>query len=100
MSASNPDSRIYSSPLTPHQAEEFRAYWATDPTIADTCAKYRITRLRARAILAELGLEISTGRPQKAKSGGIHIHQDEFPLGGSIADRFRPQGLTKLSPHR
>jgi hypothetical protein len=26
--------------------------------------KYRITRLRARAILAELGLEISTGRPQ------------------------------------
>jgi hypothetical protein len=96
------------SPLNAREAAEFRAYWKTGPTIQDACAKYLTTRLRMRAILAELDLEPSPPRARPQRTSNITLVTDASLARriagkeeqGSIADRFRTLDQVKLNPYR
>lgn len=96
------------SPLNARQVAEFRTYWKTGPTIRDACAKYQTTRIRMRAILAELDLEPTPPGARSRHMGQITLVTDaslirrirkEEPQ-GSIADRFRATGQVNLNPYR
>lgn len=96
------------SPLNARQTAEFRTYWKTGPTIRDACAKYTTTRLRMRAILAELDLEPSPPRARPQRTSNITLVTDASlarriagqEVQGSIADRFRAKDQVKLNPFR
>jgi hypothetical protein len=90
-------------PLSAGQAAEFRAYWRTGPTIRDACTKYRVTRPRVKAVLAELDLEPPApcgGRPRRASNTTLATQAAKEEERGSIADRFRTLDQVNLNPYR
>jgi transposase len=109
---------FYCAPASPKQARvlnareqaEFRTYYKTQPNQKAIFAKYQIGRKTLQTWLKQMNLDPTpasarpqtTNRPANSDHCRVQLFRDESITrpGGSIADRFRAQGLATIHPDR